>query len=76
MDNAMRQPVLVCAQNFNGVAVRVADMQDDRLFQFIRQIKLALKHGLLNLSRRKIVVIIQPDLPQRLHLFFLCQPTG
>ena len=76
MDDAMRQPVPVRAQNFDGVAVRVADMQDDRLFQFIRQIKLALKHGLLNLSRRKIVVIIQPDLPQRLHLFLLRQPTG
>ena len=71
----MRKPVLVRTQNIYGIAVRIADMKDDRLFQRIRQLQLTDKDFLLDITRRQVIVIIQTDFAQCLDLRFFRQPA-
>ena len=66
----------VPAQQLQGVAVRVAVMNQNRQTLSFCQQKLALKKIALYFFRRHIVVVvIQPDLPQRHHLRFLQQQS-
>ena len=75
MHHALRQPITMGAQDIDHIAVRVADMKDDRLVQLIGQIKLTGEHILLNVPGRKIVVIIQSDFAQRHNLLLGCEPV-
>ena len=56
-------------QYLGRVAVRLADVENHRLIKAIGHLKLRLKHGALNVPRREIIVIVQPDFTQRDGLF-------
>ena len=56
-------------QDLGRVAVRLADVENHRLVQAPGHVQLLLEHGALNVSRREIIVIVQPDFAQRDRLF-------
>ena len=61
----------IARDHIHRVAVRLAVVDDDRQIKLLRQTKLHLQNLLLQLLPLQIVVIVQADLADGLHLFLL-----
>ena len=64
----------IAAQQCQSVLMGLPVVDDHRHLQVPGQTQLGLKHPLLHLPGGKIVVVVQADLPNGHHLWFLRQP--